>query len=145
MWSDTLLAAERSHLLRLAIWGALSLVIGTSLLALLAVRGARSPLLGNFAIQAVVWAPLNLAMAIWGWRMLSLRDFDSAVQLERGLWLALGIDAGVVAAGSILAAAGWRYGRREGLVGAGLGVIVQGAALLLLHWRFLAITARGIQ
>jgi hypothetical protein len=34
--------------------------------------------------------------------------------------------------GAALALAGWRLGRRLGLVGAGVGVIVQGSALLVL-------------
>jgi hypothetical protein len=34
--------------------------------------------------------------------------------------------------GVSLAITGWKLGRRLGLVGAGIGVVVQGAALLLL-------------
>ena len=51
MWADTLEAAERAHLLRLLVWGGVSVLTCTALLAWLR-RGARqSPLLKHFAIQ----------------------------------------------------------------------------------------------
>ena len=45
MWSDTFLAIERGHLLRVAAWGTASVIAGTLLLALIALRRQRSPLL----------------------------------------------------------------------------------------------------
>ena len=41
MWADTLLLAERAHLLRLFAWGGGSVVVGGVLLALLAVFARR--------------------------------------------------------------------------------------------------------
>lgn len=55
MFADTLLAAERGHLLRLALWGAMSVVAGSAILALLSARRVRSPLLQHFAIQTAAW------------------------------------------------------------------------------------------
>ena len=45
MWADTLLAAEGAHLLRLLLWGAASLFVGTGLLAWLRFGARRSALL----------------------------------------------------------------------------------------------------
>ncbi|MFM9014132.1 MAG: DUF6992 family protein, partial [Gemmatimonadota bacterium] len=62
-----------------------------------------------------------------------------AVALDRFVWLNVGLDLGYVLVGLTLALTGWRLGRRLGLVGAGLGVRVQGRALALLD---LQLTAR---
>ena len=48
------------------------------------------------------------------------------------LWLNIGLDVGFVLVGITLAILGWRAVRRLGLVGAGIGVILQGTALMLL-------------
>jgi hypothetical protein len=132
MWADTLLAAERAHLLRLVLWGGASLVLGATLLAFLKVRSQRSPLLDHFAIQTTAWGAIDLALAGNGLRTLALRDLANATRLDRFLWLNIGLDVGYVLVGLTLLIAGWRIGRRPGLLGAGSGVMVQGAALALL-------------
>lgn len=132
MWADTLLAAERAHLLRLLVWGAASLVLGGTLLVFLKVRRQRSPLLDHFAIQTAAWGAIDFALAANGLRTLHLRDLGSATRLDRFLWLNVGLDVGYVLVGLTLLIAGWRMGRRAGLIGAGAGVIVQGATLALL-------------
>lgn len=133
MWSDTLLALERDHLLRLLAWSAASIVAGTMVLALLARRARESPLLRHFAIQQSAWGVVELAIGAWAWQGLRARDLAGYVRFERALWLNVGLDAGYVAVGATLAITGWVLGRRLGLVGAGVGVMVQGLALLLLH------------
>ena len=146
MWSDTLLAAERAHLVRLLAWGAASVVAGTALLAvvLVARRGTPggSPLLTNFAVQCAAWGAIDLAIAGFAWRGLALRDAAGATKLDRLLWLNTGLDVGYVAVGVALAVVGWQLGRRLGLVGAGLGVVVQGLALLILDAHFIAVLDR---
>ncbi len=132
MWADALLALERTHLLRLALWGGGSVLAGTLVFLLLALRRQRSPLLQHFAIQTAAWGAVDLAICTWAWRGLALRDFDGATSLVNFLWLNVGLDAGYVGVGVTLAIAAWRLGRRLGGVGAGLGVIVQGLALALL-------------
>lgn len=132
MWADTLLAAERAHLLRLVLWGGVSFVLGSTLLVFLKVRGQRSPLLDQFAVQTAAWGAIDLALAGNGLRTLTLRDLASATRLDRLLWLNIGLDAGYVLVGLTLLIAGWRIGRRPGLIGAGVGVIVQGTSLALL-------------
>jgi hypothetical protein len=132
MWSDTLYALERAHLLRVAVWGGASVLVGTALVALLAARRSGSPLVKHFAIQLLAWGAIDLALVAWAWRGLALRDLAGATKLDRLLWLNVGLDAGYVAVGVTLAACAWTLGRRLGGVGAGLGVIVQGAALFVL-------------
>ena len=136
MFADTLLAIERAHLLRVALWGGASALVGTVLLALLALRraraGAESPLPWHFAIQTAAWGAVDLAIALLGARGLALRDHDAATRLDRILWLNLGLDAGYVGVGVTLALCAWLLGRRLGGVGAGIGVAVQGTALFVL-------------
>ena len=142
MWSDTLLTLERAHLLRLLAWGAMSVVAGTGLLAWLVIGRSSSTLLRNFSVQTSLWGLVNLAIAGRGLLRLAERDFGSATRFDRILWMSTGLDIGVILVGVTLAATGWIVGRRLGAVGAGLGVMLQGAGLLLLDLRFVSITAR---
>lgn len=132
MWADTLLASERAHLLRLAAWGATNVLIGTALLVWLLQRGRQSALLRHFAFQTAAWGAIDLALAGISYTSLATRDIAGATRLDRVLWLNIGLDAGYALVGIALAVTGWRLGRRLGLVGAGIGVIVQGTALGLL-------------
>ena len=129
MWADTLEAAERAHLLRLLVWGAASVLAGTALLAWLRFDARRSPLLKHFAIQAAAWGVVDAIIAVVMMSQIAPRDIASATRLDRILWLNIGLDAGYVLVGLTLLVAGWRLGRRLGLVGAGIGVVVQGSAL----------------
>jgi hypothetical protein len=132
MWADTVLAAEEAHLLRLAAWAALSVLVGTGLLVVLVRRAVPSALLRHFAIQTALWGAVDLVI-VWAARAgLHLRDLAAARSLERFLWFNCGLDVGYVAVGVTLAVAGWQLGRRLGAVGAGIGVVVQGLALLVL-------------
>ena len=142
MWSDTLLAIERAHLMRLLAWGATSVLAGTALYAMLTLRRTGSALLRHFAIQTAAWGLVNVVVAGTGMIRLTERDLASASRLDRLLWLSMGLDIGLVLVGATLASAGWMVGRRMGPVGAGIGVIVQGAGLLALDLRFIAITVR---
>lgn len=132
MWADTLLAAERTHLIQLALWGAACLFIGSAVTAALRVGHRRSSLLEQFGIQTAAWGAIELAMAFVGYRSLALRDLAGATRLDRMLWLNVGLDVGYILVGFTLAVLGWRAMRRAGLVGAGIAVIVQGTALALL-------------
>ena len=142
MWSDALLTAERSHLRLLTVWGAGSVIVGTLLLALLAVRSARSPLLSHFAMQTAAWGAIDLVLVLLAWRGLAGRDYESFTRLDRLLWLNAGLDAGYIAVGITIAVAAWTLGRRLGGVGAGIGIVVQGLALLFLDARFISVLNR---
>lgn len=138
MWADALLTLERTHLLRLTVWGGASVVLGSLLLAWLALRSVRSPLLQHFAIQTAAWGAVDLGICAWGWQGLKLRDLDGATALVNFLWLNVGLDVGYAAVGITLALASWKLGQKLGGVGAGIGVVVQGLALALLDLVLLA-------
>jgi hypothetical protein len=142
VWSDIVLAAERQYLLRLLVWAALSLVAGTAVFALVAVRRVRSPLLHQFAIQMVAWGIVIGATAATSWQGLHLRDLAGAARLERFTWLAIGLDVGLAAVGATIALVGRAAGRRMALIGAGSGLVIQGAALFLLALQFAAVVSR---
>ena len=139
MWSDTFLLYERAHLQRLLLWGLASAICGLALLAVTRRTRLRSPLLFHFAFQTAAWGLIDLVLAGNAWRSLALRDLQSATQLDRFLWLNVGLDAGYIAAGTVLAAAAWLLDRRAGGIGAGIAIVVQGVGLLLLDARFLTL------
>lgn len=132
MWADTLLDAERAHLLRLLLWSAASVLTGTALFAWLRIGRRRSALLDHFALQTAAWGGIEFLLALIGYRGLKLRDLAGATRLDRLLWLNIGLDVGYVLVGVTLLIVAWRVARRPGLMGAGLGVIVQGIALATL-------------
>ena len=144
MFADTLLQLERAHLVRLIAWGALNVLLGTLLLSILLAGRRRSPLLQQFAIQLGAWGLVELAIAAVAWRGLALRDLAGAVHLDRLLWLNIGLDAGYAGVGVSLAILGWQLGRRLGLVGAGLGVVVQGVGLAVLDMVLVAQIGRVV-
>ncbi len=82
---------------------------------------------------------MDLAIVLWAWRGLALRDFGGAQRLVNFLWLNTGLDVGYVMLGATLAIAGWRMGPRPGSVGAGIGILLQGLALALLDIRLIAL------
>ena len=114
------------------VWAVGSLVAGTALAIVFTRPRSDSPLLKHFGLQMLAWGILDAAIVALTWQGLALRDLAAATRLERGLWLALGLEAGVVAVGITLAASAWAFGRRLGGVGAGIGVIIQGLVLLVL-------------
>ena len=142
MFADTLLQLERAHLLRLVAWGALSVLLGTALFAMGVSGSRRSPLLLHFGMQHATWGAIVLVLVALAWRGLALRDLSGATRLDRIVWLNVGLDVGYVAVGVTLAVVGWRLGRRMALVGAGMGVIVQGMGLAVLDLYFASAIAR---
>jgi hypothetical protein len=133
MWADTLLAAERAHILRLLLWGGGSALVGTALLAWLHTGRRRSALLEQFGIQTAAWGAAELVLGAIARASVATRDLAGATRLDRLLWFELGLDAGYILVGLTLVTSGWALGRRLGIVGAGLAVVVQGIALALLH------------
>jgi hypothetical protein len=133
MWADTLQAAEHAHVLRLMLWGVGSTLVGTALLAWLHMGRRRSALLEQFGLQTAAWGAAELVFAAIARAGVAPRDLAAATRLDRLLWLELGLDGGYLLVGLTLVASGWMLGRRLGMVGAGLAVVVQGAALALLH------------
>ncbi len=142
MWADTVFHAEQLHLLRLLAWAALSVLAATGVATTLVVRRARSPLLVHFALQMGAWGAIDGVLAVLGWRSAELPDLSKAARLERLLWMNIGLDGGYVAVGITLGLCGWIIARRLGPVGAGIGVAVQGLALLLLDLQFASMISR---
>lgn len=126
------MSAERSHLVRLAVWGGASVVVGVLALLLVRRQTPRPAFLWHFALQTAAWGAIDLALVGAGWGSIRPRDVNGYWALREFLWLNVGLDVGYVGVGVALAACGWALGRRLGLVGAGLGVVVQGAALVVL-------------
>ena len=118
------------------------MIVGGALLVLLLRRRERSSLLEQFGIQTVGWGTVDLVLALAGRHRLALRDLAGATRLDRFLWLNIGLDAGYVMVGLALFVIGWRVARRPGLVGAGLGVIVQGIGLAVLDLALAAQVSR---
>jgi hypothetical protein len=143
MWADQVLAFEQAHLARLLLWGAASLVLGLSAWAFTRARGLDAPLLRQFAIQTGAWGAVDVVLALAARPSLALRDYDGVTSLDRFLWFNCGLDVGYIAVGITLAACGWKLATSKGLVGAGLGVIIQGAALLLLDLRLAALLSQA--
>ena len=139
MWADSLLALERGHLMRLASWGIGSVLLGILLVAFLSWRRDSAPILRHFAIQTALWGAADVALCGWAWRTVAVRDFAAAQQLVNFLWLNTGLAAGYVMMGATLAIASWRLGPRLAGVGAGVGIILQGLALLVLDVRFITL------
>ena len=142
MWADTLLRAEQQHLLRLLFWAGLSVIAATVVAAMLAVRRIRSPVLVQFAGQMAVWGLVIGAIAAIEWQTARLRDVSGAARLERMLWMNIGLDAGYIAVGVALAGSAWYLARRLAGVGAGIGIILQGLALLFIDLQFAAVISR---
>ena len=101
------------------------------------------PLLRHFAIQTGAWGAIDCILALAARPSLSLRDYDGVTSLDRFLWFNCGLDVGYIAVGITLALCGWRLAKSRGLVGAGLGVGIQGAALLLLDLRLAALLSQA--
>lgn len=131
-FGSDLIALEELHLLKLGVWAALSILVGSALLAWVRFRRTESPLLQHFGIQCAAWGAIDLLIVWWAGRGLEIRDLAGAIALDRFVWLNIGLDVGYVMVGLTLALCGWKFGRRLGLVGAGLGVTVQGLALTVL-------------
>ena len=92
----------------------------------------RAPLVSRFAIQCTLWGIAELAWGAFAYRDVPLRDYEGAASLARQLWVAIGLEAGGILVGLTLAIGGWTYVRRLGIVGAGIGIIAQASALMVL-------------
>jgi len=140
VWSDALQHAERLHLLRLCLWGALSTVAGTALLIAGYVRAERSALIRRFAFVCASLGAVELLAAASSYRAVPLRDIAGATRLDRVAWLQLGLFLGLVGIGvtMMLASRVKKSGLSESsqtpltMLGAGVAVALHGLALATL-------------
>jgi hypothetical protein len=142
MWSDTLLAAERTHLIRVALWAVTSMLLGTGIVATITVRRTVAPILLWFGIQSLAWGLVELVLVTIGFQQLGMRDVSGATRLDRLTWFVAGLDVGIVVAGLAVIALAWLLGRRLAAIGAGLGIVVQGLGLLVLNLAFASLLAQ---
>ena len=142
MWSDTLLAAERLHLIRVAVWAAASAMIGTTIVTAIALRRLKAPIVTWFAIQTLAWGSIELVATAVRWFSMGMRDVSAATRLDRLTWFTAGLDVGLIGVGFVTAVIAWSASRRLGTFGAGLGVMVQGLGLLVLDLTFAANLSR---
>ncbi len=138
MWADTLLAAERMHLMRILAWGALGVTAGSLVGVTLALRGVRAPLIRMFALQSGIWGAAELLMAALAWSALAEREYLAAVHLAGRMWMEVVLEVALILAGTIMSAVGWGR-RRQSVVGSGIAVAVQGVALLAIDLPFLSL------
>ena len=73
-----------------------------------------------------------------------MRDVSAATRLDRLTWFAVGLDVGIVGVGAAALVAARMSNRKLNVIGAGLGIIVQGLGLLVLDLTFAGIIARLI-
>lgn len=144
MWSDTLLAAERSHLIRVVLWAVTCAVLGSAVVSTLTLRRVAAPIILAFAIQTLVWGSAELIVAAARWQSLSMRDVSAATRLDRLTWFTVGLDVGIVGVGAAALVVARMSNRKLNVIGAGLGIIVQGLGLLVLDLTFAGIIARLI-
>jgi hypothetical protein len=142
VFADTLLRAEQQHLLQLLLWAAVSIVAGTAIVVILSARRIQSSLLTHFALQTIGWGIVFGIIAAIQWKGAKLRDLAGAARLERLLWLNIGLDAGYVLTGTAIAASGWILAKRLGAVGAGIAIIIQGLALLVIDLQLAAVVSK---
>jgi hypothetical protein len=114
----------------------------TTLATIMAAKRLQSALLRHFALQMVAWGAVIAAIAALGLANSALRDVAGAARLERSVWMNVGLDAGYVAVGGTLAVTGRLLARRMSLVGAGVGIAVQGLGLLVIELQFAALISR---
>lgn len=117
------------HLIRLGIWALFSIILG--IVILLAKR--QNLAAQHFSVQFIVWGLIDGIIVLFGLGDSSRPDLVAAIKLREFLWLNEGLDIGYVAVGITLIIIGrWSKVNSASLVGAGLGVAIQGFLLLLL-------------
>jgi hypothetical protein len=150
VWSDALQHAERLHLLRVCLWGALSTVAGTALAVVGYVHAERSALIRRFALVCASFGAVELLAAAIAYRAVPLRDVAGATRLDRVAWLQLGLFLGLVGIGvTTVLASRVKKSRLSASVenplatlGAGVAVALHGLALATLELLLIAEISR---
>jgi len=122
--TEMTLAPFTAHLVRLAVWGMLSLAAGLVLR-----RRRADPFMAQASLHCLLWGGINAALAVAGW----YGEPPSAAFL----WVNVGLDVGYVGVGLTLLLMG-RHFTSRGPQGAGVTVAVQGVVLLVFDLVYLA-------
>ncbi|MHB1297974.1 MAG: hypothetical protein ACYC0B_05530 [Gemmatimonadaceae bacterium] len=131
-WADTLLSFERLFYLKLAVWGVMSLLAGSGLLAAVHMRRDGSPVLSGFGLAMLLWGVLEVAVALVRRNGIVMRDLTAAITLDRSLWFTTGLMIGLWVASALAAALAWHFGRRLGVVGVGVATTAHALAVAVL-------------
>lgn len=133
-WADSLLALERLYFLKLVLWGAASVIAGTMIRAVTAVKGRSAPMLRALAHSLAALGVAELGAALPLRAGAGLRDLGSATTLDRALWLVSGLVLGwaVVAFLAALRAARRRPASDARAAGLAIGVGLHGVAIAIL-------------
>jgi len=143
MWADQVLAFEKAHLARLLIWAVASVVTGLGCWVYARAQQENQPFLRHFAIQTGAWGAIDALLALGARPGLALRDYGGLTNLDRFLWFNCGLDVGYIAVAITLALCGWKLAKSRALLGAGVAIGIQGAALLLLDLRLAALLTQA--
>lgn len=139
----TLLGLERDHLVRLGWWAVASILVGSAaLFNARRVTSQRQSFWRHLGIQSAAWGAVDLGIVLAAWNGLRARDVGGAIALDRFLWLNIGLDVGYAMVGATLLVFGLRAPRRAGLVGAGVAIVAQALALVVLDARLSALIVR---
>lgn len=131
-YADTLLVIERLHITLLMTWSILSVGLGAMLLAYAWKRRAHLPVFMGFGGTVAGWGAIGAAAATFQRQQLHLRDYAAAVALQDGAKGGAAYGVLFVVLGLTILWLGAARGRSRLLMGAGLGVAVQGGALAVL-------------
>ncbi len=145
-FADSLYAVERLQALRLVLWGAASILLGSLLIAFLQLTKRESRLLLHFGAQCALWGVLWVVAAVFWQSTIALRDLAGAVALDRAAWFALGVAGSVAlsAAALIVAARVLARGTRAGgtMLGVSVGALTQAVAITVLALQLSAAIVR---
>jgi hypothetical protein len=106
-----------AHLVRIAVWGLASLLVGTLVL----VRRRDAASWRHFGIQSAAWGAVDVVLALAG--------RSGAPPSAAFLWVNVGLDVGYVGVALTLLLTGRRFAA-PGLRGAGWAIVPQGLFLL---------------
>lgn len=143
MWSPTLYAVERVHLLQLLVWGAASFVMGAGVIAALRLRRDSAPLAASFAIMMALCGAVESCFVLIRWRGLTERDYAGALRLTTHVRLAIIAELWLVAGATVLLWAGVTLLKRLDLLGIAAALAAHGGVLFVLDRLFLARLTSG--
>jgi hypothetical protein len=144
-WADTLRDYERLAFLKLIVWSAMTVLVGTALLASAGRSAASREVLGSFAMALLLIGALELSVALLLRSRVPMRDHVSATLLDRGLWCLVGA-ASMVAIGSFAGVVRSWSARSEPASGRSTGlhvaVLLHSLAVALLSLQLAAVVVR---
>src|SRR5262245_31347999 len=116
--------------------------MATGSLVLTKGRRGQSALLTGFGTQLALWAVVIAAVGAIELQRLTMRDLSSATRLERITWARAGLDVGIIGIGLVLGGASHVLPRSQRGLGAGIAIVAQGLALLVIDLRLIAVISR---